>query len=263
MKAGDRTRLLRVSDPRSIDELIEVALQDREHSYEMTEGTRALVALQERGTHAVLLCHAADPGRRVLGARILGELRASDAPSGVRAFPEECCDALLDLVRNDQDRRVLVAAIFALGHLGNQRCEPDLVSLRNHPDEDVRHGVAFTLCGSTSGASVAALLELMDDPYETARDWATTSIGMTVSLDGPEIRAALLRRATDEDEITRGEALHGLARRHDTRVVPYLIAALSSETERMSLFIEAAQTYLGIDAAEELDVETLLSKLRS
>ena len=47
-----------------------------------------------------------------------------------------------------------------------------------------------------------------------------------MSVDRPEIRAALLRRATDSDEITRAEALHGLARRRDERVVPYLIVEL-------------------------------------
>ena len=84
--------------------------------------------------------------------------------------------------------------MFVFGHLGNRRCEGALIGLRNHFDDDVRHGVAFSLCGATSDAAVGALLELTDDPYEMVRDWVTTSIGQTVSIDGPEIRDALLRR---------------------------------------------------------------------
>ena len=44
-----------------------------------------------------------------------------------------------------------------------------------------RHGVAFALCGTDRPASVQALLNLMEDPYGRARDWATTGIGQTVS----------------------------------------------------------------------------------
>jgi HEAT repeat protein len=157
----------------------------------------------------------------------------------------------------------LAVAVSALGHLRNRRCEPDLITLKNHPDEEIRHGVAFALCGTENPASVQALLELMEDPYEMARDWATTSIGQTVSIDGPEIRAALLRRANDSDEITRAEALHGLARRHDGRVLPYLIAELRTKRGKEHLFDEAAKTFLGLDEAIDVNSEELLAALRS
>ena len=92
-----------------------------------------------------------------------------------------------------------------------------------------------------------ALLELTNDPYEMVRDWATTSIGQTVSIDGPEIRDALLRRVNDADVFTRAEALHGLARRRDDRVVPYLVAEISAAGEHEGIFVDAAKSYLGFD----------------
>ena len=133
---------------------------------------------------------AASPGR------ILGQLGSPE-----RTFREECCDALLHLVGHDSDRRVLIVTVFALGHLGNRRCEPDLIALRDHADDDVRHGVAFALCGTDRPASVQALL----------------------------------RRASDSDAIIRAEALHGLARRRDERVVPYLVAELAALGEKAHL----------------------------
>jgi HEAT repeat protein len=136
----------------------------------------------------------------------------------------------------------LIEALFALGHLGHRRCEPDLIALRDDADDDIRHGVAFAPCGTDRPASVPALLKLMEDPYSLARDWATTSIGMTVSVDGPEIRRGLLRRAADADATTQAEALHCLARRRDERVVPYLIAELAAGRERTDLFYDAART---------------------
>ncbi|HEY2137531.1 MAG TPA: HEAT repeat domain-containing protein, partial [Xanthobacteraceae bacterium] len=171
--------------------MIEIALADAERTVDQPDGIPAVAILHARGTREVLdsalaLCGSPEPKRRALGAQMLGELGSP------RTFPDQCCDALRDLVRREQDRDVLSAAIFACGHLGDRRCEPEVIALRNHPDQVVRHGVAFALCGATSPPAVQALIDLMEDPYEMARDWATTSIGQSLSLDGPEIRAALL-----------------------------------------------------------------------
>jgi HEAT repeat protein len=250
-------------DRRSTTELIEAALAEAERREDLTEDHLAIAVLHERGTRDVLdaalaSCDSPDPKRRALGADILGQLGSPE-----RTFREECCDALLHLVRHDSHQRVRIAAVFALGHLGNRRGEPDLIALRDHADGEVRHGVAFALCGTDRPASVQALLNLMEDPYGPARDWATTGIGQTVSIDGPEIRAALLRRISDSDEIIRAEALHGLERRRHERVVPYLIAELAVARERAHLFHDAAKTFLDVDEERKVDPDVLLAALRS
>jgi HEAT repeat protein len=246
-------------DRRSTADLIEAALAQEDRDEEAAN--HALVALHVRGTRDVLdpalrLCQSPEPRRRRLAAVILGQLGTPD-----RTFPDECREALAELVRHDRDIRVLIAAVFAMGHREKPCGEPELIALRHHPNDVVRHGVAFSLCGATSENAVEALLELMDDPYELARDWATTSIGMTTALDGPEIRHALLRRASDDDEITRAEALHGLARRGDKRAVPYLLAELSANGSNGYLFEDAAKAYLGIDEGQDIDRKALLSSL--
>ncbi|WP_341872027.1 MULTISPECIES: HEAT repeat domain-containing protein [Methylosinus] len=221
-----------------------------------------MAVLEARGTRdvfdaAIELSRSCDPKSRRLGVTILGQLG-----SPTRTFPEECCDALLEIIRCEQDRDVLITTVFALGHLGNRRCEDTLIELRNSSDDEIRHGVAFALCGATSDAAVGALLELMSDPYEKARDWATTSIGQTVSIDGPEIRDALLRRANDADVFVSAEALHGLARRRDDRVTPYLIAEISAPGEHGHLFADAARSYLRLDGDRAFDSEALARMLR-
>lgn len=225
--------------------------------------SNTLAVLHARGTRDVLdaaiaLSGAKDPRSRSLGVTILGQLGSPE-----RTFPEECCDVLIEVIHREQDRDVLIATVFAFGHLGNRRCDDLLIGLRNHSDEDVRHGVAFSLCGATSDAAVVTLLKLMDDPYEMARDWATTSIGQTMSIDGPEIRAALLSRVNDSDIFVRAEALHGLARRRDNRVVPYLIAELSTSGEHKGLFADAAQSYLDLNDDLNTDCERLKRLLKS
>jgi HEAT repeat protein len=252
----------------SVQELLVIA-SSQSTGEEPTPETQALVALHERGTREVLeaaitLCGSPHHTERILGARILGELRGElrgDATH--RGFPEECCDELLRLATTDKEVEVVIAAVFALGHLGNRRSDDTLAELRSHPEPLVRHGVAFALAGETSPKAVNALLELMNDPEAETRDWATTGIGMTVSIDGVEIRDALVRRLQDEDEITRAEALQGLARREDARVVPYLIHELTKETDPFYLFEDAAKTWLGIDNDQEVSVDELLNQLRS
>src|SRR5471032_134427 len=105
-------------DTRSITELIETALIEEARDDDMLgEGKYyAVSVLHHRGTREVLdaaraLCASPDPARRELGALILGQLGSRE-----RTFPEECCDALLELVRNDVEIDVKSMAIYALGH---------------------------------------------------------------------------------------------------------------------------------------------------
>lgn len=247
-------------DPRSTAELIETALVEAGQDQFIEGHNYAVVILQTRGSREILeatlsLCASPDPKRRELAAEILGQLGFGD-----RTFPEECCDALLGLVRHDPDLQVLIVAVFAFGHLRNRRGDPDLIALKAHPDREVRQGVAFSLNGATSPEAIRTLLELMEDPYELARDWATTAIGDLESGDGPEIRAALWRRIGDSDRIVRAEALNGLARRHDRRAIPRIIAELSGEDAES--FHEAAMTVLGLEAGNSLSTAYLVKALR-
>lgn len=247
----------------STEDLIEMATIDHGDAEYPAIATNALVALQERGNRdvldkALMLCSADEPRKRIVGARILGEL---SGPKLDRGFPEECCDALLGLATRDPNIEVIRSAVIALGHLGNSRCHHVMIELSQHPDATVRRGAAIALHGGTSELVVEALLRLMSDEDDLVRDWATTRIGMTSAIDGAKIRTALLKRAEDADEITRAEAIHGLARRSDQRVLPLLIHELQAENDFPHLFEDAAKSFLGIDPEQILDPATLLHKL--
>ncbi len=242
--------------------LIEAAYIER-HEQDGDSPCPATVALLERGNREVLdaaltLCTSLDAKWRAVGAGILGELGQPD-----RTFPEDCCDALVSLLRDPSDD-VVIAAIYALGHLGNHRADPALLPLKDHPEPKIRTGVAFALVGTTLAAAVPILLQLTEDPYVEARDWATTALGAAVCFDTPEVREGLLRRATiDPDEMIRGEALHGLTRRGDRRAMPLLIAELARGDDHAYHFTDAAKTCLGLDETKEVSAEELLDALRA
>jgi HEAT repeat protein len=94
------------------------------------------------------------------------------------------------------------------------------------------------------------LLALTDDVDEDVRDWATSGVGVLGDGDSPDIRDALVKRLSDSDEDVREEAMVGLAKRKDQRVLAVLLSALDQPptTERA---VEAASEMLDIQKERE------------
>ena len=136
----------------------------------------------------------------------------------------------------------LLAAIHALGHIGDPRAIMLVVQYRSHAAADVRSAVACAL-GHFADDSLAAetLIQLTTDMDTGVRDWAIFGIGSLSKLDTPELREALVRNLDDSFEDARQEAILGLASRADARVVPALVGSLGA-SDVPSIIIEAAST---------------------
>lgn len=238
MTHGRYTREERLSDPRSTEELIRLALaeEDADAAWDF------VVFLQFRGSAEVFsraqeLCGSDDPRARKLGVDILGQLGVPD-----RALPEECFQTLAKLLPNEHNPEVLESVGVAFGHLHDPRAVELLAPLAQHPDADVRLGVVHGISRQRDALAITTLIDLSRDEDEDVRDWATFGLGSMVDTDTPAIRAALLARVTDPNDDARGEALVGLARRKDLRVLEPLIDELTSESIGL----------LALEAAEEL-----------
>ena len=70
------------------------------------------------------------------------------------------------------------------------------------------------------------MLKLTADTDEDVRDWAAFGIGVLGDIDSPEVRDALAACLQDANEEVREEAMVGLAKRKDQRVLPALRSAL-------------------------------------
>lgn len=236
-------------DPRSIEELIRVALtvEDEDAAWE------PVTILHYKGNREVLdaaarLCGSRVERERELGANILGQLGVPD-----RTFPSESFEILANMLRHESVPAVLESIGVALGHLRDRRAIPLLLPLLNHPDSDVRFGVVLGLTGHDAPDAIAGLIRLSRDEDAHVRDWATFGLGTQTDADTPDIRDALFTRTTDSDDDTRGEALVGLARRKDTRVIEPLIRELSS----------GCVGRLTIEAAEAIGDPRLYSALKN
>ena len=215
----------------------------------------AVQSLRRIGTRevfnkAVAWTESAVPLERARGLDVIAQLgKTAEHPSN--NFPQESYDVAVNAVERERDVRPLNSAISALGHIEDSRAVPLIAGFHSHPSEAIRFTVAFALgCFPDDPLSVRTLLTLVRDVDADVRDWATFGLGVLSDHDSPEIRGALSSRLTDDDSDAREEALVGLAKRHDTRILPHLIDALEQPNISYRV-VEAAYALLGFDQDQE------------
>ena len=226
-------------DNQSVAELVALALtQDPENQ----DYWDTVYLLQYRGTSEVFeiakqLCQSDNARDRELGADLLGQGLVWD-----KNFPAEKVPILLRMLTPEEDPNVLSAAISALGRIGApERIEP-LIRLVDHPDHEVRYHLAISLSQTDDARAIEALISLSTDIDSHVRDWATFGLGSQTDLDTPALREALFARIADTDYNTRCEALVGLAKRKDERVLEPLVQELHNESQGL-LVLEAASEF--------------------
>jgi HEAT repeat protein len=228
--------------------------------------------LQRRGDTetfeaALLLTQGPVGSERALGADVLAQFgywnpdEASVVPLRRRA-----AQRLIELCRQDPDSEVVYSAIQGLGHLGDPEGLDAVLEHVGSPDDELREAVALALPsvtgwgeasleedGSRDGQFiVAALLTLSSDESGDVRNWALFGLGQSLDVDSPEVRDALARHLDDPHEDAQQEAMIGLARRGDVRALPFVLAALESESVPL----------LAIEAAAHLADDRLLPSLQ-
>ncbi len=235
------------SDARPSAKLVQAALKNKDD-----EAYGDIVAiLHARGGDtefrlAKELCAGSETPKRLLGIEILGQLGWSD-----RTFLEESVDLLVEMLQTEDDPALLRCLAIALGHRSHLNAIPALLKHKTHPDASVRYGVVFGLLGLEDPQAIDALVELSDDPDQEVRNWATFGLGSQVDTDTPALQKALLARAQDKHQETRGEAMVGLARRKHNQAR----TLIRKELSRRDL------SPLALEAAAELADTTLYADL--
>jgi HEAT repeat protein len=232
-----------LSEPRghrrwSIPTLIHHALRTKDEK----RSWKSVVRLQLRGTREVFiaaasLCRSTNPHERRLGADILGQLGTPKRPFRIKSVR-----ILHQMLRAESETKVLNSILTALGHCQKKNDRYGLRSIcRFHVRRStaVRFGVVMALLGRTDKLSVDTLVALSADKSPGIRDWATFGLGTMIKLNSPQIRHALARRLADRDDVTRSEAIAGLAKRNDDRGITALVRELN-RPRPMALIFEVA-----------------------
>jgi len=225
----------------SVDELFAVVVreQDDDSRWGAIQQLHAL-GTREVFERAVQLCRGARPGERVAGADILGQLTA---------FSEEAMKILLSMIE-DPDTAVVEAVVHALGQRQDERTIDALARVAVHEASNVRWAVATALEDLIADERAErVLLALMKDSDTSVRDRATFAVGSLSDHDTPRIRAALAERLRDDDTCVAHEAALGLARRRDSRAIPYIAIAVESSDGEIE---EAADEITSPDMLTEL-----------
>ncbi len=235
----------------NVDELFARMLAgnyDDELPWEAVQTLRRLGS-REVFNRAAEWCLSDDPLKRARGADVLAQIgRTVDNP--VNNFLDESFSIVSNMVQVEKDPLPLLAAVHALGHIGNPLAISLVVAHHLHADVDVRFAVACALGNFANDAHAKdALLALMRDDDEDVRDWATFGLGVLGDLDSDEVRDALWQRISDPCPDVREESLVGLARRKDQRALKVLIAALN-QPEISDRVREAAAEFLGEQHAD-------------
>jgi HEAT repeat protein len=238
------------SDLRSTQALVDLYTADPETE----EAGYALSIIQYRGgleeyTVAAEYSVSPDAHKRRVAADILAQLGWQE-----KAFHEESVQILARLL-TDADPAVLQAAAIACGHRHSALTVQRLVVLADHPSRNVRYGVSYGLAGQDDPQAIRALIQLTKDSDRDVRDWATFALGSQTELDTSDLREALRDRLTDADPEVRGEALVGLARRHDGQLKQAILDSLNGEFHG-DWMLEAAE------AVRDPDFVPALEKLR-
>lgn len=222
-------------------------------------GRAAIAVLQSRGTPGMLarieaLLRSTSVRRRVLGLEIAAQLRAPGHAHDYQAdpFAPGTTQAMFVDSLADRDPRVVRSAIAGLGHQPLPAALPALLAHLRHPDLRVRFALAYTLGSYPGPEATSALMHLAIDRDDLVREWATFGIGTLSEADDDAVRTLLWANAHDPYRDVRGEAVVGLARRSDPRVIELLKTRLLDDDCRV----------YELEAAEEMPSAELLEPLQ-
>lgn len=233
MNAIDDYRERGKNDPRSTEALLEeaaaaVGYRDSEDDVLSDAYWDPIRILHCRADDCVMATAARLLSSEVSAERILAADVLAQVAFGSEARRIEAADALVPAFEKEADCGVLDAMACAFGHIGDGRSIPRLIELSGHPDESLRHAVVLGLLRQDDLRAISALIKLSSDPGDAVRDWATFGLGSQTEVDTPELRSALIARLHDLHDEARLEALVGLARRGDARIVPVFLRELET-----------------------------------
>ncbi len=153
----------------------------------------------------------------------------------------EAAVIMLTKILSTDNTRLLSSIICSLGHL---KAESVLIHFRPklwlHCSANVRRSLTVALCDQGfSSEWVNIFCDLISDEDDEVRNWACSGLGNQCEIDTQYIRDCLFERVTDENFDVRSEAILGLARRKDHRVIAPLKLELTSD-QVGELVVEAA-----------------------
>ena len=157
------------------------------------------------------------PNERIIGIDILAQLGVTPRP-----FYKQTIKRFFELLKAESNKKVLGSLLYAIGHNNDSLNKSQITllsSYKNHKDNWVKEGLVFAIIGLDNPHAIDTSIILSNDKVAAIRNWATFGLGTLIERDNKAIRNALWERTKDMHQETKLEAIVGLAKRKDLRVI--------------------------------------------
>ncbi|MDO5971274.1 hypothetical protein Q4Q35_15810 [Flavivirga aquimarina] len=195
---------------------------------------------------------------KIIGIYVLAQLGFDP-----RFQQDKTVDLYFELLENETSPKVISAILSSISHNNenlNEQQVLKLIEFKTHKFVNVRFELALALSCLENDNAIKTLIELSNDKDSDTKNWATFGIATQIENDTKEIRNALWNRITDKDEITRLEAISGLAKRKDRKIKEVLKTELESIDENGSLILESIELFNDKDFIPLLEKKIIENK---
>lgn len=178
------------------------------------------------------------PNERNIGIDVLAQLGVTPRP-----FYKQTIKRFFELLKTESNKKVLGSLLYAIGHNNDSLNKSQinlLSSFKNHKDNWVKEGLVFSIIGLDNPHAIDAAIILSNDKVASIRNWATFGLGTLIERDNKAIRNALWTRTKDKHQETKLEAIVGLAKRKDLRLIEIITKELT-KGEYGTLIFEAIE----------------------
>lgn len=183
--------------------------------------------LQLRGGREVIqlantFCQSSDYKKRKLGVFILGQISLTSEKEEQAVF-----DILTKHATEDKSAIVRSTAIESMAHRYSKNSlfatslTKHCFMTFNNKSVYVRRATAFALSFINDEKTIPLLVSLCNDENDEVKNWAAFAINSN-EYDTKEIRDCFFEMLSAPNSEIKGEAITGLARCHDMRVIPVL-----------------------------------------
>ena len=225
VRSGAATALGRLEAVEAIDKLIVLLTDPIEFSVQAA-AAEALGNIGEGGTENLLeaALHHEFHEVRVESVRALEKI-------GTAKAREVLLKISPTILANDQ-KKVRISTIQALGKLRLSKALPSLIILLDHPDPTIKIAIINALRTIGDPRAVPAILEALKDYDQAVRSWAAGTLG---KFGDSKAIPGLIRALRDPDQWVRARACSSLAKLEGREILPALIAKLQDPNQLVQI----------------------------
>lgn len=160
--------------------------------------------------------------------------------SGHRPYLKETLALYFNLLENEQDELILNQVLFGIGHNNENLTAKQIekiCAIYQIGSSLVYEGLIFALGFIDTPKTIDILIQLSEGRKGSHRDWATFFLAES-KKNNKKIRQALWNRVGDRHYNTRLEAIMGLAKRKDQRVIEIIKQEIENPDYGIGIFEE-------------------------